>query len=75
MVGTPKRTTAWTNCFGSRNYQAHIQLLRPWHKVSATLSEIGKQFRSEMDEIEFDLFEIEARHRVDGDWVSHNPIE
>ena len=69
VVGTRRRTTAWTNCFGSRNYQPHIQLLRPWHKLDATLTEAGSRFRSEIDQIDFDLFEIEIRLREDGQWV------
>ena len=75
VIGTRKRTTAWTNCFGSRNYQPHVQLLRPWHKVNATLVEVGDLFRTEVKEIEFDLFQIEVRHRVDGQLVIVDMVE
>ena len=75
VIGTRKPTTAWTNCFGSRNYQPHIQLLRPWHKIDANLTEIGSLFRTEIDQIEFDIFQIEVRHRVDGQWLVGSPIE
>ena len=72
VVGARSYTTAWTSCFGSRHYQPHIQLLRPWHKIDTELTEIGTRFRSELDYIEFDLFQIEFRHRVDGHWVVAN---
>ena len=72
IVGKRKATTVWTNCFGSRHYQPHIQLFRPWHKTDSELSEIGANFRSEIDHIEFDLFQIEFRHRMDGDWMVTN---
>ena len=69
VVGGRRPTTAWTNCFGSRNYQPHILLLRRWHKVGATLTELGLRFRNEIRSIEFDLFQIESRRRLDGHWV------
>lgn len=70
IVGSRKPTTAWTNCFGARNYQPHIQLLKPWHKVEASLSEIGSSFRSAIHEISFDTLTIDSRNRIDGQWVS-----
>ena len=73
--GTRNPTTAWKNSFGSRNYQPHIQLLQPQHKVNATLTEIGTLFRKEIHQIEFDLLQIEARHRVNGKWVVDNSID
>ena len=75
VVGGRKLTTAWTNCFGSRNYQPHVQLLRPWHKIDATLTEIGSLFRSEIEDIHFDLFYVEERSRVDGRWVVGKPSQ
>ena len=75
VIGTRNRTTAWTNCFGSRHYQPHVQLLRPWHKVNATLAEVGDLFRTEVKEIEFDLFQIEARYRWMGSGVVGNMVE
>ena len=74
-IGNRKPSSAWTNCFGSRNYQPHVQLLRPWHKVDATLTELGLLFRNQIDRIEFDLFQVEERHRLDGQWVPGSPIE
>ena len=62
VIGTRKRTSSSASSFGSRNYQPHIQLLRPWHKIDDTLTEIGNLFRNSVDEIEFDGFQIEARH-------------
>ena len=72
--GTRKQTTAWKSSFGSRYYQAHIALLRPWHKINATLTEIGTLFREELHQIEFDLLQIEERHRVNGKWVVDSSI-
>ena len=69
VIGTRKPTTAWTNCFGSRHYQPHIQLLRPWHKANEGLKEIGLHFRSEIDHLVLDLFNIEFRHRDGRNWV------
>ena len=69
IIGTRKATTAWTNCFGSRHYQPHIQLLRPWSKTQRDLTEIGKLFRSKIEQIELDELHIESRTRVDGKWV------
>ena len=63
-------TTAWTSCFGARNYQPHIQLLKPWHKVDTGLSEIGSAFRSAIHEVSFDTLTIDSRNRIDGQWVS-----
>ena len=75
VVGARKPTTAWTNCFGSRNYQPHIELLRRWHKVKANLTDVGSLFRTEIGHIEFDQFQVEERHRVDGEWVVVSPVE
>ena len=69
IIGNRNPTTARTNCFGSRNYQPHIQLLKPWHKIDSSLSEIGERLRSEVQCIEFDRFKIEFRRRVEGGWV------
>ena len=69
VIGTRTATTAWTNCFGSRHYQPHIQLLRPWSKIRQDLIEIGRMFRSEIEQIDLDGFQIEARTRIDGKWV------
>lgn len=70
IVGRRMATTAWTNCFGSKHYQPHIQLLRPWSKIPRDLTEIGKSFRSEILEIDFDTFELESRRRIDGKWIT-----
>ena len=68
IVGSRSRTTSWTNCFGSRHFQPHIQLLRPWSKIQNELSEVGRAFRSEIKEIQLDRFVVEERIRVDGKW-------
>ena len=69
VIGARKPTTAWTNCFGSRHYQPHIQLLRPWHKIDEGLTEIGLHFRSKIDHLILDLFNVEFRHRDRRNWV------
>ena len=70
IVGSRTPTTAWKSCFGARHYQPHIQLLKPWHKVETSLSEIGSSFRSTIHEISFDTLTIDSRNRIDGQWVS-----
>ena len=75
VVGKRKPTTAWTNCFGSRKYQPHIEFLRRWHKTKASLTEIGSHFRTEISHIEFDQFQVEERHRVNGEWIVGGPVE
>ena len=72
--GTRNPTTAWKNSFGSRIYDPHIALLRPWYKINATITEIGALFREEIQQIEFDLFQVQARHRVNGKWVVDSSI-
>lgn len=68
VIGERSPTTAWRNCFGSRNYQPHIQLLKPWNKIDFELAEIGEMFRSEIPEIEFGWYEIESRRRINDTW-------
>ena len=72
VTGTRKSTTAWTNCFGSRHYQPHIQFLREWHKIEESLTKVGSLFRDEIKHIEFDRFQIETRRRVNGKWITEN---
>ena len=70
IVGGREATTEWTNCFGSRHYQPHVQLLKPWNKMRQGLTELGALFRSTAKQIHFDEFRIESRTRVDGRWVA-----
>lgn len=70
VVGSRNPTTAWTNCFGSRHYQPHIQILRPWNNLNIDLTEAGNLFRSTISHIVFDRFQIEFRHRIGGHWIS-----
>ena len=67
-VGSRSRTTTWTGCFGSRHFQPHIQLLRPWSRIQCDLFQVGRAFRSEIKEIRLDRFIVEERIRVDGEW-------
>ena len=61
VVGTRKRTTSWTNCFGARRYQPHIKLLRPGSEIERDLTILGTAFRSEIERINFDRFEVKCR--------------
>ena len=70
VIGSRTPTTAKTNCFGSRNYQPHIRLLHSWSRIERDLTMIGESFRSEIREIKLDVFEIESRIRIDGEWVT-----
>ena len=70
VIGSRKRTTAWTNCFGSRHYQPHIRLLKPWSKIQRDLTELGQVFRSEIEKLHMDVFCIESRNRIGGGWVA-----
>ena len=72
--GTRKHSTSWTNSFGSRNYQPHVQLLRPWHRLDEQLSLVGVHFREQIRDIEFDSLVIEERHRIDGQWFAGSLI-
>lgn len=58
VVGRRKPTSAWTNCFGARHYQPHIKVLRPGSEIDRDLTKLGEIFRSDMEWIEFDRFEI-----------------
>lgn len=69
-IGSRKRTTAWTNAFGSRRYQPRIRLLKPWSKIQRDLTPIGQAVRSAIGRIDLDVFCIESRIRIDGDGAS-----
>ena len=69
VIGNRKFTTAWTNSFGSRHYQPHIQFLKDWHKVDESLTRVGSLFREQVDHINFDRFQIEICRWVNGEWV------
>ena len=60
VIGKRKRTTRWTNCFGARHYQPHITLLRPGSEIHRDLTILGELFRSEIDRINFDRFEVKC---------------
>ena len=63
VVGNRTATTASKNCFGSRNYQPHIKLLRPGSGIKRDLTKIGRIFRSEIEQIEFGKFQIRCRDK------------
>ena len=58
VIGKRKPTSAWTNCFGARHYQPHIKLLRPGNGIERDLTKLGEIFRSDMEWIQFDRFEV-----------------
>jgi hypothetical protein len=58
VIGERTPTSAWTNCFGARHYQPHIKLLRPGSGIERDLTKLGEIFRSDMEWIEFDRFEV-----------------
>ena len=51
-------TSAWRNAFGARHYQPHIKLLDPGSGIDRDLTKLGAIFRSEIEVIKFDLFEV-----------------
>ena len=63
IIGSRKPTSSWKNCFGSRHYQPHIKLLWPNSEIESDLSIIGEKFRSKMNSISFDRFEIVSRSK------------
>lgn len=69
VIGSRTPSSAWKNCFGSRNYQPHITMLRPGSRIQRDLTTIGKAFRSEIGEIHLDLFRIASRVRHGGVWI------
>ena len=58
VIGNRKPTSAWKSCFGARNYQPHIKLLHPGSGIDRNLKKLGEIFRSEINEIEFDRFQV-----------------
>ena len=53
-----KPTDAWSNAFGARHYQPHIKLLKPGSGISRDLTVLGEIFRSQIDVIKFNTFEV-----------------
>ena len=58
LVGRRKRSTAWTSCFGARDYQPHIKLLKPGSEIDRDLKPIGRYFRMCFQTIDFGKYEI-----------------
>ena len=53
-----KPTSAWSNAFGARHYQPHIKLLKPGSGISRDLTVLGEIFRTEIEFIRFNAFEV-----------------
>lgn len=60
VVGSRKKTTAWTSCFGARRYQPHVKLLYPGRFMATDLTAIGNAFRDALTAIRFDRFEVKC---------------
>jgi hypothetical protein len=58
IIGTRKPTSAWTNCFLARHYHPHVKLLWPGSGIDRDLTKLGEIFRSDLEWIEFDRFEV-----------------
>ena len=59
VIGYSRRPTdAHTSAFGARHYQPHIKLLRPGNGIDRDMTTLGAAFRSEIEVIRFDRFEI-----------------
>ena len=61
IIGNRHPTSPWRNCFGARNYQPHIKLLKPGNGVGRDLTVVGRAFREHIPTIEFDRFEIVSK--------------
>ena len=57
-----KQTTNWSNSFGSRHYQPHISILRPWNDLEDSLYDVGENFRSQISHINFSRMEIKVKY-------------
>ena len=64
VIGYSRRPTdAHTNAFGARHYQPHIKLLKPGSGIDRDMTALGTAFRSEVEVIRFDRFEIRVNRR------------
>ena len=58
VVGERQRSTAWKSCFGAKRYQPHILFLRPGSGIDRDLRPLGTSFRSHLQKIEFNKYEV-----------------
>ena len=58
VVGERQRSTAWKSCFGAKKYQPHILFLRPGSGIDRDLRPLGTTFRSQIQKIEFNKYEV-----------------
>ena len=63
VLGSRAPSSGKRNAFGARHFQPHIKLLRPGSGVDRDLTELGERFRTSLDRIEFDKFEVRSRPR------------
>ena len=61
VIGEGQRSTARRSCFGARNYQPHVLFLRPGSGIDRDLTPLGTSFRSEVQSVEFDRYEVSTR--------------
>ena len=59
-----RQTTNWTNSFGSKHYQPHISLLRPWNDLEDSLNNVGENFRSQISHLNFSRMEIKVKENL-----------
>lgn len=57
-IGARNFTNARRNAFGARHFQPHITLLGPGSGIDRDLGKLGESFRSAIERIEFDRFEV-----------------
>lgn len=61
VVGNRQPSTAWRSCFGAKRYQPHIVFLRPGSGIDRDLHPLGASFRSHIQKIEFNKYEVITR--------------
>ena len=61
VVGERQRSTAWRSCFGAKHYQPHILFLRPGSGIDRDLRPLGTSFRSHIQKIEFNKYEVTTK--------------
>ena len=61
VVGERQPSTAWKSCFGAKRYQPHIVFLRPESGIDRDLHPLGASFRSQIQKIEFNKYEVITR--------------
>ena len=61
VIGDRQPSTGSRSCFGPKDYLPHIVFLRPGSRVDRDLKPLGASFRSRIQVIEFDRYEVTSR--------------